>query len=109
MNLGASHESGDFQTFVGWRMIWSHGQTQCSSSHEKKTRKSQLGSTATACSGPPTEFEMQVKRIGLTKSEYFASAELKGWCEHNRHRVYVPQWLLEAWRMPVDPHSIGVS
>ena len=24
-------------------------------------------------------------------------AELKRWCEHNRNRVYVPEWLLEAW------------
>ena len=56
-----------------------------------------------------TEFEMQVKRIGLTKSQYFGSAELKRWCERNRNRVYVPEWLLEAWRMPVDAPSIGIS
>ena len=53
-----------------------------------------------------TEFEMQVKRIGLTKSEYVASAALKRWCESNRNRVYVPEWLLEAWNMPVDAPSI---
>ncbi len=43
----------------------------------------------------PTEFEMQVKRLGLTKPEYIASDELRRWCEHNRNRVYVPEWLLE--------------
>ena len=57
----------------------------------------------------PTEFEIQVKRIGLTKSEYFDSAELKRWCERNRNRVYVPEWLLEAWRIQVDAPSISVS
>ena len=55
----------------------------------------------------PTEFEMQVKKIGLTKPEYVASAELKCWCERNRNRVYVPEWLLEAWAMPVDATFFG--
>ena len=57
----------------------------------------------------PTEFEMQVKRIGLTKSEYIASNELKLWCEPNRNRVYVPEWLLEAWRMEVESIFSGVA
>jgi hypothetical protein len=57
----------------------------------------------------PTEFEMQVKRIGLTKSEYIASTELKHWCERNRNRVYVPEWLLEAWDMEVELIFSGVA
>jgi hypothetical protein len=57
----------------------------------------------------PTEFEMQVKRIGLTKSEYIASTELKHWCERNRNRVYVPEWLLEAWEMEVESIFSGVA
>jgi hypothetical protein len=52
---------------------------------------------------------MQVKRMGLTKSEYIASAELKYWCEHNRNRVYVPEWLLEAWGIQVEPLFIGAA
>jgi hypothetical protein len=51
---------------------------------------------------------MLVKRIGLTKREYIASAELKRWCERNRNRVYVPEWLLEAWGMEVDALFTGV-
>jgi hypothetical protein len=57
----------------------------------------------------PTEFEMQVKRIGLTKSEYIASTELKLWCERNRNRVYVPEWLLQAWSMEVESIFSGVA
>jgi len=57
----------------------------------------------------PTEFEMQVKRIGLTKQEYVTSAELKRWCERNRNRVYVPEWLLEAWAMSVEATLSGVA
>ena len=56
-----------------------------------------------------TEFEMQVKRIGLTKPEFIASTELRLWCECNRNRVYVPEWLLEAWGMEVDSTFSGVA
>ena len=57
----------------------------------------------------PTEFEMQVKWIGLSKPEYIASTELRLWCEHNRNRVYVPEWLLEAWGMEVESMFSGVA
>jgi hypothetical protein len=49
-----------------------------------------------------TEFEMQVERLRLTKAEYVSSAELKHWCERNRNRVYVPEWLLAAWGIEVE-------
>lgn len=51
----------------------------------------------------PTEFEVQVRRLGLTKQTYTNSAQLRSWCERNRNRVYVPEWLLDVWRIPVDP------
>ncbi len=57
----------------------------------------------------PTEFEMLVKRLGPIKPEYVSSAELKRWCEHNRNRVYVPEWLLEAWGIQVEPIFGGVA
>jgi hypothetical protein len=50
----------------------------------------------------PTEFELQVRRLGLTKPGYVTSTALKVWCQRNRNRLYVPEWLLEAWEMPVD-------
>jgi hypothetical protein len=49
-----------------------------------------------------TEFEMEVARLRLTRSDYVASADLKRWCDRNRNRVYVPEWLLKEWRMQVD-------
>ena len=54
----------------------------------------------------PTEFEI---RLGLTKLEYVSSAELKRWCEHNRNRVYVPEWLLETWGIQVEAIFSGVA
>jgi hypothetical protein len=50
----------------------------------------------------PTEFETEVTRLGLTKAEYVSSTTLKRWCEHNRNRVYVPEWLLQEWEMHVE-------
>ena len=50
----------------------------------------------------PTEFEMEVRRLRLTKQMYVCSGELRRWCDRNRNRVYVPEWLLVAWGMIVD-------
>jgi hypothetical protein len=49
-----------------------------------------------------TEFEQQVTRLGLTKQTFTASFELRKWCESNRNRCYIPEWLLAAWSIPVD-------
>ncbi len=52
---------------------------------------------------------MQVKRLGLARAEYVASAPLKRWCKLNRNRHYIPEWLLEEWRMKVDETLSGVA
>lgn len=49
-----------------------------------------------------TEFEIEVERLRLRSSQYVASAELKRWCDRNRNRVYVPEWLLKEWGMHVE-------
>jgi hypothetical protein len=51
-----------------------------------------------------TEFDTEVARLGLKKSDYVTSAALKRWCSHNRNRVYVPEWLLAEWDMHVETH-----
>lgn len=56
-----------------------------------------------------TEFEAEVERLGLMKAEYVASAELKRWCNRNRNRVYVPEWLLKEWRMHVEMNFSSVA
>jgi hypothetical protein len=50
----------------------------------------------------PTEFDVQVKHLRLTKAEYVDSVALKRWCEANRNRVYIPEWLLDAWNLEVS-------
>ena len=51
----------------------------------------------------PTEFEMYARRLGLSERTYVSSRELRAWCKRNRHRCYVPEWLLLEWGLPVEP------
>ena len=50
----------------------------------------------------PTQFEMRVRQLRLTKATYTSSRELRAWCEQNRNRVYIPEWLLEELGITVD-------
>jgi hypothetical protein len=49
-----------------------------------------------------TEFEVEVRKLGLTKQTYAGSTRLRIWCECNRNRCYIPEWLLQTWEIPVD-------
>ena len=52
-----------------------------------------------------TEFELQARQLGLTKQTYTASAQLRTWCERNKNRCYIPEWLLAEWGITVDPNA----
>jgi len=52
-----------------------------------------------------TEFELCVNQLQLTAEMYTSSADLRAWCERNRNRCYVPEWLLKEWAISVDPSS----
>jgi len=49
-----------------------------------------------------TEFELRVRQLQLTPEMYTSSAELRNWCERNRNRCYVPEWLLAEWCITVE-------
>lgn len=49
-----------------------------------------------------TEFDLQVRKLRLTKPMYASSVELRRWCDCNRNRFYVPEWLLAEWEMQVE-------
>ena len=49
-----------------------------------------------------TEFEKEVRRLGLTLKTCARSAELRRWCERNKDRCYIPEWLLKVWGIEVD-------
>ena len=56
---------------------------------------------------PPaaTEFEVQVHQLRLTKETCADSTELRKWCERNKNRCYIPEWLLDQLGISVDPTS----
>lgn len=49
-----------------------------------------------------TEFEKRMRELRLTNETCAGSHELRRWCEDNRNRCYVPEWLLKAWGILVD-------
>jgi hypothetical protein len=49
-----------------------------------------------------TAFEAEVRRLGLNTQTCASSKELRRWCERNKDRCYIPEWLLEAWGMCVN-------
>ena len=56
-----------------------------------------------------TEFELRVKQLQLTAEMYTSSRELRIWCDRNRNRVYIPEWLLEKWDITVDAIFSGTA
>ena len=57
-----------------------------------------------------TEFDLEVRKLRLTKPMYVSSVELRRWCDHNRNRFYGSEWLLAEWGMQVeDTFSDGGS
>jgi hypothetical protein len=56
-----------------------------------------------------TEFEMQVRHLRLAPEHYVVSAELRKWCEENRNRYYIPEWLLDELEIHVDADLSGAA
>ena len=55
------------------------------------------------------EFELQARRLHLAPGANASSRELRLWCELNRNRVYVPEWLLQEWGIALDDLSSGAA
>jgi len=51
----------------------------------------------------PTAFERQVHKLGLDERTCVTSRALRLWCEENKDRYYIPEWLLARWGMTVNP------
>ena len=54
-----------------------------------------------------TAFEEQVQQLSLNEQTCATSEELRQWCEHNKDRCYIPEWLLKRWGISVDPNFTG--
>jgi hypothetical protein len=56
-----------------------------------------------------TEFDREVRRLGLKREDCVHSTELREWCRRNRNQCYIPEWLLAAWGIDVDSLSVSKS
>jgi hypothetical protein len=55
-----------------------------------------------------TAFEIEVTQLQLAPEDV-ASARLRHWCERNRNRFYIPEWLLDEWKLLVDADLSGAA
>jgi len=78
------------------------GQNCRSSSMSSRRGNPNWGRPIPLAPATATEFETTVQRLSLMPEMYTASHELKRWCECNRNRVYIPEWLLKEWDMRVE-------
>jgi hypothetical protein len=69
---------------------------------KRKRRNTNWGYPIPSAPALPAEFELQVRQLELTARTYTSSLELRAWCEQNRNRLYVPEWLLEEWGITVE-------
>jgi len=47
-------------------------------------------------------FERRADELGLTAPTYVDSGELRRWCQDNRNKCYIPEWLLKTWGISVN-------
>jgi hypothetical protein len=50
----------------------------------------------------PPVFERRAHELGLTVPTYVESGELRRWCQDNRNKCYIPEWLLKTWGISVN-------
>ena len=85
-------------------MIRPDGDTDCLPAMTRKRGNPNWGRPIPPAPAVATEFELRVKYLRLTAEMYTSSAELHAWCEQNRNRRYVPEWLLAEWCITVDTY-----
>jgi hypothetical protein len=73
--------------------------------HTRKRGNPNRGRPTPPSPAHATEFELQAEQLQLSPEMYASSSELRIWCEQNRNRIYIPEWLLEEWLITVDPYS----
>ena len=86
-------------------MIRPDDDTSCLPAMTRKRGNPNWGRHIPPAPALPTEFELRVAQLQLTTEMYTSSAALQAWCEQNRNRRYIPEWLLAEWCITVDTYS----
>jgi hypothetical protein len=63
------------------------------------------GRPAKVAPAAPSEFDLEMKKLGLTPETCLSSLPLRRWCQANRNRCYIPEWLLKEWNLLVDDEA----
>ncbi len=48
-------------------------------------------------------------QLFLPSSKRKSDTWLRNWCERNKNRCYIPEWLLEEWGIAVEPYVSGAA
>ena len=90
-------------------MIGPDGDTDYLPAMTRKRGNPNWGRSIPLAPALPTEFELRVRYLRLTAEMYTSSAELHAWCEQNKNRRYVPEWLLAEWCITVDTYFAATA
>ena len=115
--IGGGHLSGHLSTFPRW------GEPSLSLSRQsirgdhlvlptampRRRGNPNWGQPFRRTPAGPTEFEREVHRLGLTRESCVDSSDLRRWCQRNKNRCYIPEWLLKKWGMDVDGDVYGAA
>jgi hypothetical protein len=94
----------------GWLALWHTrfvAKPLAISPVPRKRGNPNWGKPMEAAPDVPTAFEEQIRKFGLTEQNCATSEELRHWCERNKDRCYIPEWLLKRWQISVDPNVSG--
>ena len=104
-------EAAKQESFIGCRrsIMWAVAKPFILPARARKRGNPNWGSGRPSQVQPrmPTAFEEQVQKLRLNEQTCATSEKLKQWCERNKDRCFVPEWLLKRWRMSVDPNFSG--
>ena len=53
-----------------------------------------------------TEFECVVRALNLQPHQYAHSKALREWAQKNKNRLYIPEALLNVWRLEPDDEKM---
>jgi len=71
--------------------------------HRRERTGWSSGGSATVPPSAPTAFELRVSELSLSEPAYYSeSPELRQWCQVNRNKCYIPEWLLKEWDITVN-------
>src|SRR5580704_866947 len=93
------------QKEFGRSIIWDYGRTSHYPKHAAQTGQSQLGASHAARPSARNRIRTTSQNVAAHAGNVCFLRRVRQWCWQNRNRCYIPEWLLEKWRIAVDPYT----